>query len=348
MNAEELTRRGFERVKNTELTATKVAGELLSEQWALLPEETKIALAVCGLAKIINDEMAEDRMRQVSKEYTAQDAQIESRAAEARAERDGRMAQRRAMGQKAFCAEARRIHEAIGGCKRRTCQTTFDCLLSCIGGEDVVLLPEAEKQVFIAERIREREEYSDHVKTVEGIHVQLRCTKITCGRDGASGYAARENCVKWILRTPEAEREEEIKKWREMNELHIRENRENMERMGKMLMDFGYEAAVADLESIMLIACDGMMKPLLSFRRTDLDSWRQRGESNAIAWQERVAWFALAREALERHDVDCIRELPPPEVQKLAASARLVWKNNAVDESGGGRQHRHRARMTHV
>jgi hypothetical protein len=90
-----------------------------------------------------------------------------------------------------------------------------------------------------------------------------------------------------------------------------------------------YRKALSDLRSIMLLASDGSMKSLLDFSLKDVQQWKGRSETMVTSWADRQEWFEAAEQALVDADVDCICDLPPAEIGRLAEAAERVWKDHS-------------------
>src|SRR5262249_44980018 len=137
------------------------------------------------------------------------------------------------------------------------------------------------------------------------VHGCMRCPNRSC----ANSPGARLKCVEhWIFSHPEAQQAGQIEYWRKWNEERVRAEQAIWQRFRDacdLSAEEGYRKAVADMESIMLLAADGTMKSLLAFDRADLAKWAKDSGAMAAAWRERHAWFeraaaALAEEGAER------------------------------------------------
>jgi hypothetical protein len=332
MDTEQLSNKVVEEILRSGAQAHAVARDVLRGEWARLDRDTRFGLAVAGLARLANDEMhrrrqeearqQEEARRQAHERYAAEERQRQQQTEERRrewTEREQRLL--RYKSEHDWKGELDRAHAEACGCGVKTVYTKLDHL----GGEGFLLLSPGEKEEHIRraqERRAARRAYERYLDETHGrVHCRRRCRS----------YRDVERCLCYILDRPEGpEREEAIEDQRDLND---RLWEEEQERWGfikealKLSHDYGYRDAVRDLESIVLIASDGTMKPLLKFTRADVRGWRDKAGAQAQAWEEREQWFALAEQAMEEADVECLSELPQERIRALAAEARRIWKD---------------------
>jgi hypothetical protein len=104
-------------------------------------------------------------------------------------------------------------------------------------------------------------------------------------------------------------------------------------RMMAAIEEYGdrqYARATHDLRSIMLVAADGTMKPLLDFSLDDVRAWQKKSTANTISWKKRKAFFSRMERVLTGADVANVCDLPAEAIRKLAREARAVWKTRKL------------------
>jgi hypothetical protein len=73
------------------------------------------------------------------------------------------------------------------------------------------------------------------------------------------------------------------------------------------------------------LECDGRLKNLHAFDRSDIQHWISRSERHANGWAKRAAWFHSADSAIVKHKKATVSELPDLVLQKLAVTAEKAW-----------------------
>jgi hypothetical protein len=338
MNVQELVQRAVAEVHRTGAPPAEVAPGVLEAAWGSLGEGAVRFLLACGLAKLTADRLAAERARKVQEEADvlreeARTRWHEERAEEARALEERRDRYARYRRDRGLQDEARRIHEAIGGCNRKACQVEKDSLVWCIGGVDVLFAPEEEKARYIAERVKAREERERYAEETERLHAEMGCTRQAC-----DGWTERERCVnKYVRDWPPEQWAERLARQRKYAEEDRREQAESWRRISRRIeecMGAAYAHAVEDMRSIMLLAGD-TMKSLLDFTLDDVRGWKRQSRTRARSYRRRAAWFAEAERVLQEHGVDCVHDLPPEAIGELARHAESVWKKDSPAPAAG-------------
>lgn len=150
--------------------------------------------------------------------------------------------------------------------------------------------------------------------------------------DDLASHHGREACVKTVLtdgRDPRLVPKEELDAKIAETSKYDRERDERMREAAQAVRDGIYRRAVQNMKSIMLVAGDGSMKPLLDFTLEDVRSWKKKSRSHFLAWAERRKWFKLAEQMLTEAGVEVVHDLPTDKIRELAEYAEDIWKDKA-------------------
>jgi hypothetical protein len=300
-SVEELVALGLEQVKATGRAPCLVAATLLAERRP--GAGVRARLAAVGLAKLVDDALA--RLRRQEVEACARELdRVEAGLQELR-ERDP-----------VFRAEQQR---------------------------------EEDWQRQQPERHERRDRYhAGHderafVDDIDRIHRALHCPHTS-----HRGHAAKRACVGDLVYVEDKKAQRaEIARRRRDNDRYTartqklgREHHEQMKEVFQFFHDRTYQAAVKDLESIILVTVDGTMKPLTQFTQADADKWCRDAGAQASAWARRRTFFQGLAATLAKAGVDCVGQLPVADVKRLAAAARAVWKGQGADGADAAQEAR--------
>lgn len=179
-----------------------------------------------------------------------------------------------------------------------------------------------EKQAALdAEKLKDAPPYEEEIERIHGL---LCCPYKGC----RESFGKRERCVLLLNAGSDprlVHREELDKKIADRRECNEAPFRSTMNLI-HAAHDLGWQAAVDNLRSIMLISSDGSMKSLLDFSLEDARQWKRKSRANRLSWKARQEFFEAAEAMLVEAAVDTVCDLAPEKIKELAESARGIWK----------------------
>lgn len=331
MNSEHLCQQGVEKVKASGSPAATVAAGIINDQWTTISDEVKQHLAVWGLSKLINDQMSLERATEVRERICWE---MEARAKQRREELQQHEDKLRQFEKdRELQDEARRLH-SLSGCKRKSCKTASE-QAQCLGGVHVIFLPKDQREAVATEKKKACDDAVAYREKCFRIHTEMHCLKVSC----RNSDSALIDCVqKYILSYPEEEQEEKIRKWRETHDEWRKQESEYLKRIANLGIDYGYQKAIDNMRSIMLISSEGSMKSLLDFSLKDVQQWKRKAKANVVSWKARREFFEKAERMLTDAGVESVCDLSPDSIQELAGQAESIWKkkrSNYPEEAVG-------------
>lgn len=354
---------GLQSVKETSNTPTEVAKTLLGKNWIWLSDEQKLELSVIGLSVKISDALKEDRRKieiENTRRKTEEEAkQKEAKRAEEALKRNEDVKARDRVRSSPYGREERKIlfkklldihswlaKEISCDCnievikERGKALMLFDCIVRTMGisNTEVWELTKGKVKDFLRnkqleiQRQKELEARKEETREFwDNVHKAMNCENVTC-REGRYPHPYGHCAFKWFGRHSREEAMKQAEAWGESNRQAVVRRRELMDTVLKLAVDHGYERAVADLNSITLLASDGLMKPLSDFSLQDVSDWAEKSNNCVKGWERRRTWFDTAQEMMTTQGIDTVGRLNSESIQTLGALARDVWKSEDNDD----------------
>lgn len=286
INADVLIQNGVEQIHTTGRTGSEVAAEILQREWRAMPVQLQRHFAVIGLGKLINDQMASERRQEEERLMREWDEEMKPHR------------EREAARQREWEAQQQARREQEEEQARQDALALKDAPPL----EEVVDWLHAQ---FLCPFVTHEREFKK----------RLDCVQFHCGVVNEAGHRDPR------LLSPE-EQEQAVKRAREPGE----QDRAARLMCLEIASNMGYQEALNNMRSIMLIASDGTMKSLLDFTLKDVRQWRKKSTANALSWRERRRFFRRAEKLLTEAGAECVADLSREHIEELAELAKSIWK----------------------